>query len=259
MLIAGQTIGPIRLLAPLGVGGMGEVWEGLDENLGRKVAVKAIGHGQGGDGAARTRFAREARILSQIEHPNICRLYEFLHVGELNVLILELVRGRPLGRAIAEGLADSQRLTIALGVGAALQAAHAVSVVHRDLKPDNVMLAEDGSVKVLDFGIARRESAPESDRAREEPFPEAAVADEPAPERLTLAGEVVGTPRYMSPEQARGEPATAASDMFCFGLLLFELYTRQVPYGTGGYLETLERAQWETSRRWPASIGRSRR
>jgi len=120
------------------------------------VAVKTIRRTEGSDAVARARFAREARILSRLEHPNICRLYEYLHTDELDLLVLELVHGRPLSRAIAAGLGDAERLEIALGVGSALLAAHSLSVVHRDLKPDNVMLAEDGTVKVLDFGIARR-------------------------------------------------------------------------------------------------------
>ena len=244
MLAEGQVVGPIRLIGRLGVGGMGEVWEGLDERLGRRVAVKAIRRSADEDPLARARFAREARILSSLEHPHVCRLYEYLHTDALDLLVLELVHGRPLGRAIAEGLTAAQKLGVALGVGRALLAAHALSVVHRDLKPDNVMLAEDGTVKVLDFGIARR-----SVDLGESP---SGVEGEEAADGLTLAGRIAGTPRYMSPEQARGEPATAASDMFCFGLLLFELCTSRSAYGDGPLAEVLARAQWGDV---PAPVG----
>jgi len=245
VLTEGQRIGSIRLLARLGAGGMGEVWEGLEEDLGRRVAVKVLRPAEGTTAPVHARFGREARILSQLEHPNICRLYRYLHAGELDVLVLELVRGQPLSRAIEEGLSASQRLEIALGVASALLAAHSVSVVHRDLKPDNVMLAEDGSLKVLDFGVARWER----EEAAREVLPDRprgalpAVGDA-AEGLLTTAGEVVGTPRYMSPEQARGDPATAAGDMFAFGLLLFELYTGRPAYGPGTVTELLLRAQW---------------
>jgi len=247
VLCEGTLVGQVRLVRRLGAGGMGEVWEGLDEGLGRRVAVKSVRHPAGGaDPHARARFAREARILSRLEHPNICRLYEYLRAEPDDVLILELVRGRPLRDAIAAGLAPAERLEIALGICSALVAAHSLSIVHRDLKPDNVMLDEAGAVKVLDFGIARH-----TPPAGEEDEEEGAAAEIPAvaepPGRtdlFTRAGETVGTPGYMSPEQARGEVATAASDMYCFGLLLFELYTGRPPFEPAPPQRMLERARW---------------
>ena len=248
---------------------MGEVWEGLDERLGRHVAVKTIRRSEADPAAARARSAREARILSRLEHPNICRLYEYVEMEECDLLVLELrARTHPPAGHRDRSSASSQRLDVALGICSALVAAHALSIVHRDLKPENVMLAEDGSVKVLDFGIARRVLLDDP------PIPRPVVGPRRAsPARgegdahhgdrwssttgasrrplastrsipLTATGHLPRTPRYMSPEQARGEPATAASDMYSFGLVLYELYTGKPPYGTGTVAETLVRAQW---------------
>ncbi len=269
MLSEGQLAGHIRIVARLGTGGMGEVWEGLDERLGRRVAVKTIRRAEVDPVAARARAAREARILSRLEHPNVCRLYEYIELGEYDLLVLELVRGRTLRSAIATGLRPAQRLEVALGCCSALVAAHALSIVHRDLKPENVMLVEDGSVKVLDFGIARRVLA-QDDASAQPPTPVREAEERPVETRvadlqdddetgaafgvqpelaetvdsLTAAGQVLGTPRYMSPEQARGEPATAASDMYSFGLLLYELYTGKPPYEATSSPKALVRAQW---------------
>lgn len=246
MLGEGQLVGHIRLLARIGMGGMGEVWEGIDERLGRRVAVKTIRRSEEANALARARFAREARILSQLEHPNVCRLYEYLEAEDVDLLVLELVRGRSLGKAIDAGLSATEKLGIALGTCSALVAAHSLSVIHRDLKPENVMLAEDGTVKVLDFGIARRmlDPAERLDGGRSTIVaPREGEAGETV-DALTVAGQVVGTPRYMSPEQARGEGATAASDMFSFGLLLFELYTGKAPYESRSLQQAMARAQW---------------
>ena len=256
MLEEGQLVAHIRLLGRIGMGGMGEVWEGVDERLGRRVAVKTIRRSEESSPLARARFAREARILSQLEHPNICRLYEYIEADDVDVLVLELVRGCSLGKAVEAGLSASQKLGIALGTCSALVAAHSLSVIHRDLKPENVMLAEDGSVKVLDFGIARRmldgiervgagDSTVVAAWEGDSTVVVTRVGD--AGETLgalTMAGQVVGTPRYMSPEQARGEGATAASDMFCLGLLLFELYTGKPPYDSSSLQQAIARAQW---------------
>ncbi len=245
MTEAGQVVGHVRLVAPLGSGGMGEVWQGVDETLGRSVAVKAIRSRWHGDDRIRRRFAREARLLSRLEHPNICRLYELLDGDDGSYLVMELVRGCTLRSAMEAGLRPAERMDVALGIGAALAAAHAVSVVHRDLKPENVMLAQDGTPKVLDFGLARSleevdEPAGQTGASRD---PEA--NDEAADGALTAVGEVVGTPRAMSPEQARGEPATAASDMYAYGLILYELFTGRPPYGADVAREAmLLRAMW---------------
>ena len=244
MTEAGQIIGHVCLETLLGAGGMGEVWEGVDERLDRRVAIKAIRDRWHGDDRVRRRFAREARLLSRLEHPNICRLYELIDGEDGSYLVMELVRGRTLRQAMDAGLPPAERMEVAQGVGAALAAAHAVSVIHRDLKPENVMLAENGIAKVLDFGLARHVED------ETEPTPPAvspaAPQDDTSPDdSLTRVGEVMGTPRAMSPEQARGEPATAASDMYAYGLILYELFTNQPPYGTDApHQVMIQRAMW---------------
>ncbi|HPC82477.1 MAG TPA: serine/threonine-protein kinase [Thermoanaerobaculaceae bacterium] len=246
MLKTGNLVGHVRLGALLGSGGMGEVWEATDERLGRRVAVKAIRHDRHAGASSRARFAREARILSQLEHQNICRLYEFIEGEAYDVLVMERVGGTTLEQAVRDGLRPAERLDIAQGVCSALVAAHSLGIVHRDLKPENVMLAEDGTAKVLDFGLARRfgdspvAAADSGAMAADRLEPGATLMDG----ALTNAGDVVGTPRYMSPEQACGETATAASDMFAFGLLLFEVYTGKAPYDSDDALEVLQRARW---------------
>ena len=156
MLSAGQRIGHIQIVARIGAGGMGEVWEGLDEKLGRYVAIKTIRRSEADPAAARARSAREARILSRLEHPNICRLYEYVEWRSATCWCSSWCGAAACAEPSKPVCPAGQRLDAALGICSALVAAHALSIVHRDLKPENVMLAEDGSVKVLDFGIARR-------------------------------------------------------------------------------------------------------
>ena len=221
---------------------MGEVWEGVDERLDRRVAVKAIRRRWQGDDQVRRRFAREARLLSRLEHPNICRLYELIEGEDGSYLVMELVRGRTLRQVMDAGLPPAQPMEVALGIGSALAAAHALSVIHRDLKPENIMLAEDGTAKVLDFGLAQSlADGPDANA----PTSSAPDEEDTAEDSVTRAGELIGTPRAMSPEQARGEPATAASDMFAFGLVLFELFSGRHPYGGGAPTRVmLQRAMW---------------
>lgn len=247
MIGPGATIRDIRLVERLGSGGMGEVFVGVQDTLDREVAVKAIRVDRRLDGAARRRFLREARILSQLEHPNICRLYDLIEVDGQDFIVLELIRGRSLRELVGESPSEAEKLDIAEQVVAALAAAHAISVVHRDLKPENIMVADDGTVKVLDFGLARRTAetehppSPVSEPPSEDVPPNAAVAEA----GWTRLGDVLGTPRYMSPEQARGEALTAASDMYAFGLLLQELWTGRPPYGVGLTAEEMvQKAMW---------------
>ncbi len=225
----GTTVGNIRIEARLGEGGMGDVYAGYDNKLRRWVAVKAIRSDRLND-SAKARFRREARILSQLDDPKICRIYDYIDGDSSDLLILELVEGKTLGQHLREGLQPSLRLPIAEQVAEVLVAAHGNGVVHRDLKPDNVMLTPDGDVKVLDFGLAYALGESENED-------ESSYSDTLA-EFHTQRGSVVGTLSYMSPEQARGEAPTAASDMFSFGLLLQELFTGRSPYESG--LSTME-------------------
>ncbi|HWW61568.1 MAG TPA: serine/threonine-protein kinase, partial [Thermoanaerobaculia bacterium] len=227
VLMLGSLIGGhIRILEALGQGGMGEVYIGLDERLGRRVAVKTIRADRPRSDDSRERFLREARALSALDHPNICRLYEYIESPEGDFLVLELIDGRTLRRAIESGISRTKKLRVATEILTALIAAHRKGIVHRDLKPDNVMITADGAVKILDFGIARLEAPDDAERElaiETERIEDAATLIYPIADERTAqlpARLVVGTPQYMSPEQAAGGDVTPASDMYSFGLLL---------------------------------------
>jgi tetratricopeptide (TPR) repeat protein len=237
ILMIGSLIGGhIRILGVLGQGGMGEVYAGVDERLGRNVAVKAI-RADRREGA-RERFLREARALSALDHPNICRIFEYIESPDGDFLVLERIDGVTLGRAIERGMSQSMKLGVASEILAALVAAHKKGIVHRDLKPDNVMITPDGTAKVLDFGIAHLETF-EDEESLANGDPEGRVEDEatliypiagvPAPRRRSRS-IIAGTPLYMSPEQAVGGDITTASDLYSFGLLLQTLLTEKPPH-----------------------------
>ncbi len=248
MISPGDVIRDIRIVELLGEGGMGEVFLGVQEKIGREVAVKVIRADRRPDSRAKARFLREAHILAQLEHPNICRLYDYIETDEQDLIVLELVRGQNLGKLLPTLTDDAERMRIAEQVLTALEAAHAISVIHRDLKPENIMITDDGTVKVLDFGLARHVVPPvDSDISGEH---RQLTGDQDPPEdleqsALTLFGDIVGTPRYLSPEQARGEHLTAASDIFAFGLVMQELWTGRPPYGADiGARELVAKAMW---------------
>ena len=234
--LLGRTIGRVRVVDLLGQGGMGSVYVGYDEKLDRKVALKAMRGDHRLNLEAKARFQREARVLSQLDHPNICRIYDYIEGQDADFLVLELIAGRNLKAVIHEGKASfDQKLRVAEQLLEVLAVAHGSGVIHRDIKPANIMVTETGVVKVLDFGLARSEevrsdvstvilSAEKSGEAQE-----TAILERDSIFYATRLGTIMGTLAYMSPEQARGEVVTSAGDMYSCGLVLQELFTGQPP------------------------------
>lgn len=235
----GLRVGNIQVLHRLGEGGMGAIFVGFDEKLERRVALKAIRAERRLEDASRSRFLREARILSQLDDPRICRIYDYLESEGGDFLVLELIEGQNLRLACAgDGVAQSAMLGIAQDIASALAAAHAKGVIHRDLKPDNVMLTPAGKVKVLDFGLAQsgfespdsKASSPNLMRVEIDAEGEGNDATRIFFPSESKSDTVLGTVGYMSPEQARGERLTTASDLYSLGVLLQELFCGDPPY-----------------------------
>ena len=214
----GETLGPYKILKILGAGGMGTVHAALDTRLERKVAVKVCHERFGG------RFDREARAISALNHPNICTLYD---VGP-NYLVMELVEGETLGDLLLRGVPDERVLSIAKQVLEALAAAHAAGIIHRDLKPANIMVRGDGYVKVLDFGLAKQM-----------PAGAAIQRENSATQDASLPGQILGTMAYMSPEQIAGKGVDQRSDLFAFGIILYEMLAGRHPWSRDSAVETL--------------------
>ncbi len=215
-LAAGTSLGPYEILAPLGAGGMGEVYRARDTRLGRDVAVKVIPSHLIGNPEILARFEREARLISSLNHPHICTLHDVGHQGGIDFLVMELVDGESLAERIARGpLPADQVLRIGGEIADALDKAHKQGLVHRDLKPGNVMLTKSGS-KLLDFGLARATGlGPVSDLSQ------SPTATRP----LTATGSIVGTFQYMAPEQLDGGDTDARTDLWALGVLLYEMAT----------------------------------
>ncbi|HEY0139707.1 MAG TPA: protein kinase [Thermoanaerobaculia bacterium] len=221
----GTHVGPIRIIGLLGQGGMGEVYLGYDDRLQRRVALKAVRGEKRLSAGSRERLLREARALSALDHPNICRIYDYAETPQCDFLLLELVEGLTLDVAMERGISRTRKLRIARDIVHALAAAHRRGIVHRDLKPRNVMLTAGGTVKILDFGLAQpRGGAELVDVVDIETADTLLYPHEPA-----AASAIAGTPLYMSPEQARGHHVTPASDLYSFGLLLQTLLTGRPP------------------------------
>jgi serine/threonine-protein kinase len=218
-LATGDRLGPYEIVALLGRGGMGEVWRARDPRLNRDVAIKVSAQ------QFTDRFEREAKAIAALNHPNICTLYD---VGP-NYLVMELIEGPTLADRIAEGpIPLEEALGIAKQIAAALEAAHEKPIVHRDLKPANVKIRPDGSVKVLDFGLAKS--------ALEQAQP---AHDSPTMMPGTQMGMILGTAGYMSPEQARGQDADKRADIWAYGVVLWEMVTGKRLYDGGTVSDSL--------------------
>jgi serine/threonine protein kinase/tetratricopeptide (TPR) repeat protein len=211
-LDAGSRLGPYEIIAPLGAGGMGEVYRARDPRLGRDVAIKILPEDAAADPEHLSRFEREARAVAALSHPNVLAIFD-IGLGTVPFLVTELLQGHTLREILDRGALDTRR-TIELGMqlAAGLAAAHERGIVHRDLKPANVFVTSDGHLKILDFGLAKREEAVKD-------------AEDSITRPQTVKGTVLGTLGYMAPEQLRGFPADARADIFSCGAILFEMVT----------------------------------
>ncbi len=217
-LTLGTRLGPYEILAPLGAGGMGEVYRARDTRLGREVAIKVLRNGRATDAESRARFDREARAIAALNHPRICTLHDLGRAGDTDYLVLELLEGETLEARLAKGrLAPADVIEFGAQIAEALAPAHRAGFAHRDLKPGNVMLTRSG-VKLLDFGLARRLPPTSASRLNFSALPTQSVA-------LTADGQILGTIQYMSPEQLQGREADARSDLWALGAILYEMAT----------------------------------
>ncbi|HEY8183982.1 MAG TPA: protein kinase [Thermoanaerobaculia bacterium] len=219
--MSSQLLGSYRLIDRLGAGGMGEVWRAEDTRLLREVAIKILSERIANDPEWKARFLREARTIAQMNHPNIATIYSIEQEAEKLFIVMELVEGESLGTVLAKGpLPPADAVRIIRHVAEALAEAHEKGIVHRDVKPDNIIVGKRGT-KVLDFGIAKQLVS---------------TTDSPT---LTQAGLIVGTPFYMSPEQALGRPVDARSDLFSLGVVLYEALAGRRPYEGESVTETM--------------------
>ncbi len=237
----GTRIGPYEIVGDLGVGGMGEVYRARDPRLNREVALKALPRMFASDPDRMARFEREAQLLASLNHPNIAALYGFEDSGTTRALVMELVEGPTLAKLIAAGrIPLDEALTIAKQIAEALEYAHDRAVVHRDLKPANIKVTPDGAVKVLDFGLAKAlgeqplSASPQDSPTFTMGFPS------------THPGMILGTAAYMAPEQAMGKPANRRSDVWSFGVVLFEMLTGKRLFTGETPAETIASVMHET-------------
>jgi len=225
--LVGRKLGIFEIVKVIGRGGMGVVYLAHDTKLDRSVAVKSIPAKLADDSTARMRFHREAKLLASLNHPNIAVIYEIIEQDEdLSYLVLEYVPGESLAQRIArEPLKLEEALSIAQQIAEAVSAAHKKSIVHRDLKPGNIKIMPEGMVKVLDFGLAKTSIIQGTDIE--------ITSTEP--------GHIIGTPAYMSPEQARGNPTDHRTDIWSFGCIIYQMLTGHPPFESDTATDTLAR------------------
>ena len=214
---------------------MGQVYRATDTKLGRQVAIKILPDAFAADPERLARFEREAKTLASLNHPHIAAIYGAREIGGMHALVMELVEGDDLSQRIARGaIPIDEALPIAKQIAEALEAAHEQGIIHRDLKPANIKVRPDGTVKVLDFGLAKAMEPDRRDRRRA--LSQSPTITTPA---MTQAGMILGTAAYMSPEQARGKTVDKRADIWAFGAVLFEMLTGQAGVRGRGRLETL--------------------
>jgi Tol biopolymer transport system component len=230
--VVGRQFGPYRILSPLGAGGMGEVYRAHDSKLGRDVAIKTLPPEFARDPERLARFRREARTLATLNHPNIAAIYGLEESDNMDYLVLELVEGETLAEQMRRTgpLPVGEALDYAGQIAAGLEAAHGKGIIHRDLKPANVKVTPEGRVKVLDFGLAKAVWGGEEGPNRSEPVTATMAA--------TLAGHIMGTPPYMSPEQACGKQVDKRTDIWAFGCVLYELLSGRQTFQGDTFPET---------------------
>jgi serine/threonine protein kinase len=218
----GSNLSHYRITEKLGEGGMGEVYQAEDSQLGRQVAIKVLPEAFTQDPERLARFEREARVLAALDHPNIAAIYGLEEAEGRKLLVMQLAPGETLQKRIARGaLPVHEALTITRQITEALEAAHEKGIIHRDLKPGNVMVSAEGQVKVLDFGLAKALES-ETDASGSAP---SLTMSPTLTAQMTGAGVLLGTAGYMSPEQARGEPADKRADLWALGVVLWEMLT----------------------------------
>jgi len=231
-LAPGTQLGPYQIIAPLGAGGMGEVYRATDSRLGRDVAVKILPEAFARDTDRVARFGREAKVLASLNHTNIASIYGLEESNGARALVMELVEGPTLSERVKQGpLSLDEALPIAKQIAEGLEYAHERGIIHRDLKPANVKVTADGQVKILDFGLAK---------ALEEEPGEAELQNSPTlSAAATRAGVLLGTALYMSPEQARGKCVDRRADIWAFGCVLYEMLAGRTAFAGETVSDTL--------------------